>query len=128
MSKIFSSIYSLIKNANAMNDKDSELMRIARIVTDCCVSEVRGEKTFSIEDVIGESRMENVKMARTILVCQLLWAGFTYSTIAMFLNRNVSAIRKIVSNHSDYLQTSRAYRIALSEATIKCKGIEANGL
>lgn len=128
MSKIFSSIYSLIKNANAMNDKDSELMRIARIVTDCCVSEVRGEKTFSIEDVIGESRMENVKMARTILVCQLLWAGFTYSTIAMFLNRNVSAIRKIASNHNDYLQTSRAYRIALSEATIKCKEIEAHGL
>lgn len=128
MSNIFSSLYSLIKNANAMNDKDSELTRIARIVTDCCVSEVRGEKTFSIEDVIGESRMENVKMTRTILVCQLLWAGFTYSTIAMFLNRNVSAIRKIASNHSDYLQTSRAYRIALSEATIKCKGIEANGL
>lgn len=128
MSKIFSSLYSLIKNANAMNDKDSELMRIARIVTDCCVSEVRGEKTFSIEDVIGESRMENVKMARTILVCQLLWAGFTYSTIAMFLNRNVSAIRKIASNHNDYLQTSRAYRIALSEATIKCKEIEAHGL
>ena len=128
MRNIFSSIYSLVKNKNAMNDKDSELMRIARIVTDCCVSEVRGEKTFSLEDVIGESRMENVKMARTILVCQLLWAGFTYSTIAMFLNRNVSAIRKIVSNHSDYLQTSRAYRIALSEATIKCKGIEANGL
>ena len=46
----------------------------------------------------------------------------------MFLNRNVSAIRKIVYNHSDYLHTSRAYRIALSEATIKCKGIEANGL
>ena len=128
MSKIFSSIYSLIKNANAMNDKDSELMRIAKIVTDCCVSEVRGEKTFSLEDVIGESRMENVKMARTILVCQLLWAGFTYSTIAMFLNRNVSAIRKIASNHNDYLQTSRAYRIALSEATIKCKAIEAHGL
>lgn len=128
MSKILSSIYSLIKNTNAMNDKDSELMRIARIVTDCCVSEVRGEKTFSIEDVIGESRMENVKMARTILVCQLLWAGFTYSTIAMFLNRNVSAIRKIASNHNDFLQTSRAYRIALSEATIKCKEIETHGL
>ena len=128
MRNIFSTIYSLIKNANAMNDKDSELMRIARIVTDCCVSEVRGEKTFSLEDVIGESRMENVKMARTILVCQLLWAGFTYSTIAMFLNRNVSAIRKIVSNHSDYINTSRAYRISLSEATIKCKEIEAHGL
>ena len=128
MFNILSSLYTLVKNRNAMNDKDSELMRIARIVTDCCVSDVRGEKTFSIEDVIGESRMENVKMTRTILVCQLLWAGFTYSTIAMFLNRNVSAIRKIVSNHSDYLQTSRAYRIALSEATIKCKGIEAHGL
>ena len=128
MRNIFSSIYSLVKNRNAMNDKDSELMRIAKIVTDCCVSEVRGEKTFSLEDVIGESRMENVKMARTILVCQLLWAGFTYSTIAMFLNRNVSAIRKIVYNHSDYLQTSRAYRIALSEATIKCKDIEVHGL
>ena len=128
MRNIFSSLYSLVKNTNDMNDKDSELMRIARIVTDCCVSEVRGEKTFSIEDVIGESRMENVKMARTILVCQLLWAGFTYSTIAMFLNRNVSAIRKIASNHSDYIHTSRAYRIALSEATIKCKEIEAHGL
>ena len=128
MRNIFSSIYSLVKNRNAMNDKDSELMRIARIVTDCCVSDVRGEKTFSLEDVIGESRMENVKMARTIIVCKLLWAGFNYSTIAMFLNRNVSAIRKIVSNHSDYLQTSRAYRIALSEATIKCKDIEVHGL
>ena len=128
MRNIFSSLYSLVKNRNAMNDKDSEIMRIAKIVTDCCVSEVRGEKTFSLEDVIGESRMENVKMARTILVCQLLWAGFTYSTIAMFLNRNVSAIRKIVYNHSDYLQTSRAYRIALSEATIKCKDIEVHGL
>ena len=73
MRNVFSSIYSLVKNKNAMNDKDSELMRIARIVTYCCVSDV------SI-------------------------------------------------NHSDYIQTSRAYRIALSEATIKCKGIEANGL
>ena len=128
MRNIFSSIYSLVKNRNAMNDKDSELMRIARIVTDCCVSDVRGEKTFSLEDVIGESRMENVKMTRTILVCQLLWAGFTYSTIAKFLNRNVSAIRKIASNHNVFCQTSRAYRIALSEATIKCKDIEVHGL
>ena len=112
-----------------MNDKETALYNIVDIVVGCCATEIaEGVMSVTREDVIGKNRNENVCMTRTILVNQLLWAGFSVTTVATLLGRTAHAIRHIQQKHNDYVETSRAYRIALSEAVIKCRSIEAHGL
>ena len=67
-------------------------------------------------------------MTRTILVNKLLWAVFTVSTVSSLLHRTPQAIRRINAQNTSYIASSRAYRIALSEATIRCKDIEPRGV
>lgn len=112
-----------------MNDKESALYSIVDIVVACCATEIKnGVMSLTRNDILGKSRNENVCMARTILVNQLLWAGFSVTTVATLLSRTPHAIRHIQQKHNDFVSSSRAYRIALSEATIKCKEIEPHGL
>lgn len=112
-----------------MNDKESALRKIVSIVYECCVTyNQQGVPSMTEEELIGASRKENVCMARTILVCQLRWAGFTATTVADLLNRTVQSIRKMEHEHSEYMRSSRAYRIAISEATLRCKSVEPLGL
>lgn len=111
------------------NNKQQTLDKIIDIVVSCCRTEIApGVFSLSRDDLLGKSKKENVCMSRTILVNQLLWAGFTVSTVADVLNRTPHAIRHIQRQHDSYTASSRAYRIALSEATIKCRDIEVNGL
>ena len=112
-----------------MNDKQNELYRIVDIVVSCCSTEVQeGKITMTREGVLGRSRNENLCMARAILVNQLIWAGYSVSTVSMLLGRSAPAIRSIKRKHDDYVDTSRAYRIALSEVIIKCRSVEPKGL
>lgn len=111
-----------------MNDKQNELYRIIDIAVGCCASEYNGRISFTRDDILGKSKREDVCMCRAILVSQLVWAGFSVNTIAGLLNRSPNAIRKILAKHNDYVYSSRAYRIALSEVTIKCKDVEPHGL
>lgn len=108
-----------------MNDKDSALYQIVDIVLSCCSSETAA---ITREDILGKSRNENAAMARCILVCQLLWAGFTVTTVSALLHRSPNAIRHICEQNGNYVKASRAYRLALSEATMKCKNIEPKGI
>lgn len=119
----------IYKEEVTMNDKDSALYQIVDIVVSCCATEIKdGVMSLTRADVLGKSRNENVCMTRTILVNQLLWAGFSVTTVATLLGRTTHAVRHIQLKHNDYEHSSRAYRIALAEAVRKCRDIEPHGL
>ena len=87
-----------------------------------------GSKSVSRKDVLSQSRAENVVMTRCIFVDQLICAGCSITTVAQVLDRTVHGIRNMIRLDTDYSHTSRAYRIAKSEAVLACKNIEIEGL
>ena len=113
-----------------MNDKEKLLYAILDNTISCCELEVSGTGTLSItrEDVLGKSRAENLVMTRCILAAQLVHAGYSITTIAGLLNRSIPAVRHLVRMDRDYIDTSRAYRIASAQATLLNKDIEPCGL
>lgn len=106
-----------------MNNKEIELNRIVEIVTECCATKVNDDGDMSLykEDILGKSRSENVVMTRCILVQQLLSAGYSITTCSQLLNRTIPAIRHLNKLGYEYLKSSRAYRIANAEATLRCR-------
>lgn len=110
-----------------MNNKEMELFRIVDIVVSCCATQVDDEGTMSVtrEDVLGKRRQENIVMTRCILVGQLIGAGFSTTTAAQLLHRSTHEIRHLLEVGAQYERTSRAYRIANAEATLKCRDISA---
>lgn len=113
-----------------MNDKEKELWRIIDNTIMCCTHEVSGTGVLTItrDDVLGKSRAENLVMTRCIVAAQLRHAGYSVTTIAGLLNRTVPAVRHLVRMDRDYIETSRAYRIASAQATILNKDVEPCGL
>lgn len=108
-----------------MNNKEQELYRIVDYVVACCATQVddSGRMSVTREDVLGRSRAENVVMTRCILVNQIVGAGYSTTTAAQLLRRTPHAIRHLLEVGMQYEQTSRAYRIANAEATLKCKDL-----
>lgn len=108
-----------------MNNKENELYRIVDFVVACCATEVdeSGRMSVTREDVLGRSRAENIVMTRCILVNQIIGAGYSTTTAAQLLHRTPHAIRHLLEVGMQYEQTSRAYRIANAEATLKCRDI-----
>ena len=86
--------------------------------------ELMGAKSITREDVVGKSREENVVLTRCLVVEQMVHAGFTISTIAFILNRTVQATRHLLKMSNDYYESSRAFRLATSEATLLNKDVE----
>ena len=104
-----------------MNRKDTEMDIIVDIVVDCCKSGAYEDTVMSRECILGKSKNENVCMARSILVCQLIEAGYTITTISNLLKRTVQGIRHIVKTNYALMKSSRAYRIASNEVSERCK-------
>lgn len=104
-----------------MNRKDTEMSIIVDIVVDCCKSGAYEDIAMSRECLLGTSKNENVCMARAILVCQLIEAGYTITTISNLLKRTVQGIRHIVKTNYALMKSSRAYRIASNEVSERCK-------
>ena len=104
-----------------MNRKDFELSGIVEIVVDCCKSAIWDDNTITRNTLLGNSKNENACMARAILVCQLIDAGYTITTIAKLLKRTAQGIRHIVKTNYSLLKSSRAYRIASNEVAERCK-------
>lgn len=111
-----------------MNNKELELYRILDIVVACCATDIddKGTKSITKEDVLGKSRKENAVMTRAMFVSQVIDAGYSITTIAQLLDRTETAIRHLFKINIDYYKTSRAYRIAHAESTLKCKDIQAH--
>ena len=104
-----------------MNIKDYTLSRLIDIVVDCSKSAIWDDNTITRNTLLGNSKNENICMARAILVCQLIDAGYTITTIAKLLKRTAQGIRHIVKTNYSLLKSSRAYRIASNEVSEKCK-------
>lgn len=99
-----------------MNNKDDQLLRIVDAVVRCCATQFDGRKTVSVESVIGKSRNENVVMTRAMAVGMLLSAGYTTTTVSLFLNRSVQNIRYLLLQNQRYKKCSKAYIVSLEEA------------
>lgn len=107
-----------------MNNKEHELYRILDNVVQCCAFKVdEGKMSITKEDVLGRSRAENVVMTRCILVHQIVGAGYSTTTAAQLLKRDVHTIRHLLELGYQYQTTSRAYRIAHAEATLLCQDV-----
>lgn len=108
-----------------MNKKEELIWKVIDNVISCCaVTRIDGVKSISREDVVGKSREENVVITRCLVVEQMVHAGFTISTIAFILNRTIQATRHLLKLSADYYETSRAFRLATSEATLLNKDVE----
>lgn len=112
-----------------INNKERELYRIVDACVRCCQMQLAdGSMNVTSTDVLGKSRAENVVMTRSIVVSQLVHAGYAITTCAQLLRRSPPAIRHLMQLDRQYYDTSRAYRIANAEAVIACKDLELHGL
>jgi len=103
-----------------MNNKESELYRLLDIAIQCCATTNKdGSYSITKEDILGKTRVENVVMTRCVLICLILHSGYSITTAAKFLNRTIPAIRYLEKLSDNLFKTSRAYRIAMAEATIE---------
>lgn len=108
-----------------MNKKEELIYSIIdNVIKCCCVTKSDGIVSITREDVIGKSRAENIVMTRCLIVEQMVHAGFSITTIGLILNRTVQAARHLLRMSSQYYETSRAFRLATSEATLLNKDIE----
>lgn len=106
-----------------MNDKQEYLDKIVEIVVRCCVTPINNRPSYTKEELLGNSRKENVVMSRCILVSLILAEGFSVSTIADLLNRSAHQIRNMHNKWHDYYDQSRAFRKACSQANMLMESI-----
>ena len=106
-----------------MNKKETLIWSIIdNVIVACDIPRADGTHSINREDIVGKSREENVVMARALVVEQMVHAGF--SSIAYILNRTVQATRHLFKMSTEFYQTSRAFRLATSEATLMNKDVE----
>ena len=108
-----------------MNKKEQLIWSIIdNVISYCAITKVDGTHSITREAIVIKSREENVVMARALVVEQMIHAGFTISSIACILNRTVQATRHLFKMSTEFYQTSRAFRLATSEATLLNKDVE----
>ena len=108
-----------------MNKKEQLIWSIIDNVISCCaITRDDGTRSITRDDIVSKSREENVVMARALVVEQMVHAGFTITSIAGSLNRTVQATRHLFKMSTEFYQTSRAFRLATSEATLMNKDVE----
>lgn len=108
-----------------MNKKEELIWKVVdNVISCCCVTKADGTKSITREDIISKSREENIVMARCLVVEQMVHAGFTIATIGFIIDRTVQAVRHMLKMSTLYYETSRAYRLATSEATLLNKDVE----
>ena len=108
-----------------MNKKEQLIYSIIdNVIQCCCVTKSDGTTSITREDVLGKSRAENIVMTRCMVVEQMVHSGFSTATISLILNRTVQATRHLLRMSSQYYETSRAFRLATSEATLLNKDVE----
>lgn len=104
-----------------MNDKQKAIYKVLDIVVKCCVYDNVEGKELTAEAVLSNNRSENIVMTRCIFVTQLLFLGYSRSTIARVLNRTERGISVLLENAHQLRIRSFAYRIAEAECTLKIK-------
>lgn len=109
-----------------MNERENELYRIMDNTIECCsVMSNDGYSRVDRDIIFSRCRKENINMVRTLIVNQIIAAGYTVATIADFMKRTPQAIHHMVDKGYYLSRTSRAYRIAEREATQANKMLSA---
>ena len=104
------------------NNKQNELNKIIDNCISCCINQ-EGTDQVVKEKVLGKARSINIVMTRCVCVNQLLRAGFNICTIAEALHKTSTAIRHLKDISFTFEKFSKAYQIALKEASFlnQCK-------
>ena len=109
----------------SMNRKETLIWSIIdNVIVACDIPRADGTHSIIRESIVSKSREENVVMARALVVEQMVHAGFTITSIAYILNRTVQDTRHLFKMSTEFYQTSRAFRLATSEATLMNKDVE----
>ena len=98
------------------NNKQNELNKIIDNCISCCITQ-EGTDQVVKEKVLGKARQINIVMTRCVCVNQLIQAGYNICTIAEALHKTTTSIRKIKRVSSIFEKFSKAYQIALNEAS-----------
>ena len=98
------------------NNKQNELNKIIDNCISCCITQ-EGTDQVVKEKVLGKARSINIVMTRCVCVNQLIHAGYNICTIAEALHKTTTSIRKIKRVSSIFEKFSKAYQIALNEAS-----------
>ena len=98
------------------NNKQKELNKIIENCISCCITQ-EGTNRVVKEKVLGKARSINIVMTRCVCVNQLIHAGYSICTIAEALHETPTSIRKIKRVSSVFEKFSKAYQIALNEAS-----------
>ena len=98
------------------NNKQNELNKILENCISCCITQ-EGTDQVVKEKVLGKARSINIVMTRCVCVNQLIQAGYNICTIAEALHKTPTSIRKIKRVSSVFEKFSKAYQIALNEAS-----------
>ncbi len=99
-----------------VNNKQKELNKIIDNCISCCITKEGTNKVVK-EKVLGKARSINIVMTRCVCVNQLIHAGYNICTIAEALHKTTTSIRKIKRVSSVFEKFSKAYQIALNEAS-----------
>ena len=106
-----------------MNKKESNIDKILAIVVDECT--MTEDLIIKSEEVRGKCKKENVCMTRAIFVTEMVFAGYSVTTIATYLHKTEQAVSDILNAAHQYRISSWAYRVAEAESTLKCKELMA---
>lgn len=106
-----------------MSDKQDLIDNVLRVVVDCCKVDVDGFDIITKDEILGDCRNENACMTRCIFVSQMMFIGFSRSTISALLHRSEKSVDRILKKAHEYRITSYVYRLAEAESTIKLKEI-----
>lgn len=107
-----------------MNNKQSTLDSILDVVVACCATDIEGSVYVTRERVLSHDRHELIVMTRCILASQIVRAGYSLATVAIYLHRSMQAVRHMLQSDAMFRRSSRAYRIASAEAEMRCKDME----
>ena len=110
-----------------MNQKQTTLNNILDIVISCCATEIDGESFITSDRVLSHDRHEVIIMTRCILANQIVRAGFSVATVAIYLHRTLPCARHILKEGVLLRRSSRAYKIADDEASRTCDMFLAGG-
>lgn len=92
-----------------MNDKLKNVIRLTRIALSCSSTDA------TENDVVGNSRTEELVRIRCLLISVLVANGYTVTFIAKYLNRTKQAIRYLMKLALKYSKHNNSYRLTETE-------------
>ena len=108
-----------------MNNINKEINRVIDTVIDCSKAVVSHEHmSVTKEEVMKKSKKENAFRVRCLIVYFLYKDGLSVTTIGMLLGRTVQSVRYKLTQHDEFMKTSKIYRLVAAEIKEKLGDFE----